>query len=358
MHYPVIKLGDKKIQCALIIISTSLLFSLVYINSTNIEFSNLSDDVPLEINDLISNETYEKLFFHTEIQCTDLNYINKTVDGTDSLDTYVKVCEKSDKHEDNKSAPNLCEYCPFKEPNFLKERKPFVALASFGGSGNSWTRELLESLTGIYTGSVYDDVFGEFPGSKQCPLRGKVYIVKTHAKTSQTYHSECSKQDSTIQYQKAMYILRNPYESIMSAFNLDMTSNKVGFANQSDFQSEAWRKYVKERSKGWRIMTTYWLTTFNKPVYTIVYENLTKNTLRELNDIGRFLRLQPTYIHLYCAKHCLKVKYHRVRKPYWMNKETVFDKLLKEVVNSEIKALVNKIKNMDNIVKHLNGYVL
>ena len=32
-----------------------------------------------------------------------------------------------------------------------------MALASFEGSGNSWVRQLLESATGIYTGSVYYD---------------------------------------------------------------------------------------------------------------------------------------------------------------------------------------------------------
>ncbi|KAL4235868.1 hypothetical protein ACF0H5_004256 [Mactra antiquata] len=253
----------------------------------------------------------------------------------------------------------LCEYCPFKEPVYLKERKPLIALASFQGSGNSWTRELLESLTGIYTGSCYRDIFGQFPGSKYCPGSGKVFIVKTHTISNQTRHLDCTiRRAPAITFEKAMYILRNPYEAMMSTFNLETSRSKVGFARRKDFRSVDWQRFVQSSIQSWGNMTTYWLTIFKNPVYVILYENLTENTLHELNDIGRFLRLQPTYIDLHCAKHCLKVKYHRVNKPYWMNKETVFNKILKQVVNAEIKSVMNKVQVMDDIVKHLNGYIL
>lgn len=39
----------------------------------------------------------------------------------------------------------------------VKGNLPPVALASFPGSGNTWTRQLIESATGIYTGSFYKD---------------------------------------------------------------------------------------------------------------------------------------------------------------------------------------------------------
>jgi len=32
-----------------------------------------------------------------------------------------------------------------------------LALASFPGSGNTWTRHMIEQATGIYTGSSYPD---------------------------------------------------------------------------------------------------------------------------------------------------------------------------------------------------------
>lgn len=42
--------------------------------------------------------------------------------------------------------------------HFLSSRaKHLVALASFPGAGNTWTRHLIELATGFYTGSYYFD---------------------------------------------------------------------------------------------------------------------------------------------------------------------------------------------------------
>lgn len=42
--------------------------------------------------------------------------------------------------------------------HFLSVRaKHLVALASFPGAGNTWTRHLIELATGFYTGSYYFD---------------------------------------------------------------------------------------------------------------------------------------------------------------------------------------------------------
>ena len=35
------------------------------------------------------------------------------------------------------------------------ESKSIVALASYPGSGNTWTRYLIESITGIFTGNIW-----------------------------------------------------------------------------------------------------------------------------------------------------------------------------------------------------------
>lgn len=44
------------------------------------------------------------------------------------------------------------------DQHFLPSKaKELVALASFPGSGNTWTRHLIELATGYYTGSYYFD---------------------------------------------------------------------------------------------------------------------------------------------------------------------------------------------------------
>ena len=45
------------------------------------------------------------------------------------------------------------------EMKFLSPNKSrnLTALVSFPGSGNTWVRQLLEEVTGVYTGSIYCD---------------------------------------------------------------------------------------------------------------------------------------------------------------------------------------------------------
>ena len=54
-------------------------------------------------------------------------------------------------------------------------------LWSFPGSGNTWTRSLLEATTGLLTGSVYNDrcLLRTFPGESECGDR--LLAVKAHA---------------------------------------------------------------------------------------------------------------------------------------------------------------------------------
>jgi len=58
-----------------------------------------------------------------------------------------------------------------------------VMLVSFPGSGNTWSRLLIEDVTGFYSGSVYWDksLFdGGFIGEKEEFRNGKTIVVKNH----------------------------------------------------------------------------------------------------------------------------------------------------------------------------------
>ena len=52
-------------------------------------------------------------------------------------------------------ATNKCSYSSFRDPN--KPKIPVVGLATVPGSGNTWTRLLVQRLTGILSGSIYWD---------------------------------------------------------------------------------------------------------------------------------------------------------------------------------------------------------
>ena len=93
----------------------------------------------------------------------------------------------------------------------FKSSGPSVALVSYPGSGNSWVRQLLEASTGIYTGAIYCDLayvavgmIGEFIDTRN------VLAVKTHSLSSTSLGR---------QYDKAIYIIRNPFSTILAEHN-------------------------------------------------------------------------------------------------------------------------------------------
>ncbi|ELU11424.1 hypothetical protein CAPTEDRAFT_193826 [Capitella teleta] len=60
---------------------------------------------------------------------------------------------------------------------------PSTALASFPGSGNTWTRHLIELSTGFYTGAIYKDglLKKAFPGEGNRSRSAKIDYVQLHS---------------------------------------------------------------------------------------------------------------------------------------------------------------------------------
>ena len=97
-----------------------------------------------------------------------------------------------------------------------------VALPSFPGSGNTWTRMALEQATGVYTGSVYCD-----PELKSKGLLGEklsssnVLAVKTHYPDKdlfvpyEEYHDLSKFKNVTA----AIFIIRNPLDSFVAQWS-------------------------------------------------------------------------------------------------------------------------------------------
>jgi len=106
---------------------------------------------------------------------------------------------------------------------------PIVALGSIPGSGNSWVRQLLESATGIYTGSIYCDksyvkagMFGEGVTTEN------VIAIKTH------------KWPYAIKnLSKAIYIVRSPFGFILSEHNRYLAKvHKLGNSHTMEVDSK------------------------------------------------------------------------------------------------------------------------
>ena len=65
----------------------------------------------------------------------------------------------------------------------LHEQRSPPMLYTYPGSGNTWSRLLIENAVGVYTGSVYNDhtLVRELPGELKCDP--KVSVIKVHPHT-------------------------------------------------------------------------------------------------------------------------------------------------------------------------------
>ena len=137
--------------------------------------------------------------------------------------------------------------------NFIdgSHRRP-VALASTEGSGNTWIRGLLEKATGICTGFLYCDYEMRHAGFIGEGVKsGSVLVVKTHTGLTQWHGEKYAKpKRDEPYYGSAIFILRNPYDSLISEWNRRVTNAVMkkrhmphDGSHRNVVPEEYWRKY-------------------------------------------------------------------------------------------------------------------
>ena len=83
-----------------------------------------------------------------------------------------------------------------------------VLLVSYPGSGNSWVRQLLETTTGIYSGSFpCDSTYVEAGMIGEGVRTGNVIVIKAH------------KMSKSVDYDKVIYLIRNPFSTLVADWN-------------------------------------------------------------------------------------------------------------------------------------------
>lgn len=156
------------------------------------------------------------------------------LNGTEhfSIDTAHRflVChllpEERSRHVDKVQLDNVC----MRNKAFRKTGK-LIGLASFPGSGNTWTRTLLEQSTGIYTGSIYSDnslVNAGFEG--ECLVSRNVIAIKTHG----TYNPGL-KERISVKFDGVIYIVRNLYDALVSEHTRRTTKSHISALPASAF---------------------------------------------------------------------------------------------------------------------------
>lgn len=171
----------------------------------------------------------------TETVATRYKTANSSVKGLRYLDKLSRERYEACEPAENRTSP-LKVQC--RDMTFQESDNPVVALVSPPGSGNTWVRYLLEQATGIYTGSIYcdGDLKAIYPGERI--VSGNVIVVKTHRYTTRQLPPDVQAPLGKVEYDKAILLLRNPYNCILSEanrrWNTDVSvSSHIGLASDT-----------------------------------------------------------------------------------------------------------------------------
>ncbi|ESP04709.1 hypothetical protein LOTGIDRAFT_56203, partial [Lottia gigantea] len=182
------------------------------------------------------------------------------------------------------------------------------ALASFPGSGNTWLRHMIQQVTGIATGSIFNDssIYNHgFPGEGY--RDDTVIVIKTH----KLGLKERKK------YQKAVVLIRDPLDAIRSNFNVKGRGH-LSHAPYSAYRkrysegnldrtatlacysiSNYWPTFTRQRAIAWYMFYLDWLE-FKGPLHVIQYEKLRNDTAHEMQKLLRFLAVPYTQSNMSC----------------------------------------------------------
>ncbi|MDB4766594.1 sulfotransferase domain-containing protein [bacterium] len=138
-----------------------------------------------------------------------------------------------------------------------------IALASFPRSGNTWMRVLLESASGQLTGSIYanDGIHSRGPDG---------LVIKTHSKDS-------------FRYEKAIVLVRNPFDSIDSYFALQK--------NYFNNQALSWEEHVFAAVKELKEHHVHWKSARCETL-NLKFETLKETPHAVLKEVFQMLELE------------------------------------------------------------------
>ena len=149
------------------------------------------------------------------------------LDSVDSQKQFI-VCPAYElwKHNRSSQIPPHFQEC---HKMSFRSSGPVTLLTSYPGSGNSWVRQLIETATGIYTGSVFcDPSYVAFSMIGEGLRTGNVIVVKTHF--------------SKIESSKVIYLIRNPFDAIVAEWSRFVARRNMAGRHVSEVGKEHFGK--------------------------------------------------------------------------------------------------------------------
>mmetsp|Transcript_7759 Transcript_7759/g.15398 ORF Transcript_7759/g.15398 Transcript_7759/m.15398 type:complete len:558 (+) Transcript_7759:85-1758(+) len=167
-----------------------------------------------------------------------------------------------------------------------------VALASYPRSGNSLMRSIVERITKIYTGSDCDPLRPLNKQLVQAGMMGEgfvkdlVFAVKTH------FPERLGRCGMTAG--RAVLIVRNPFDAIVSYFNMVLTQTHTHTIEDDEFikYADIWDTFVREEISVWKQFHAHWLSEqikLNVPILLVRYEDIIYHREASMRKIAEFL---------------------------------------------------------------------
>ncbi|XP_045170247.2 WSCD family member AGAP003962-like [Mercenaria mercenaria] len=189
--------------------------------------------------------------------------------------------------------------CSKKEINLSQTLLPITGLVSFPGSGNTWTRHLIQQMTGIGTSSMYCDEELRARGFPyECHHnRARTVVVKTH----EARHFNL--------FKNIVLLLRNPYDALLSCVNFA----KVGHTGHSSKQVliQALTKTFEHYLRWYVNLTKSIIEKFKGPVHVVQYERLQSDMAGELRKLASFFNLSVPDKDIDCTVKLQEGNFHR-----------------------------------------------
>ncbi|XP_033758145.1 WSC domain-containing protein 1-like [Pecten maximus] len=249
------------------------------------------------------------------------------------------------------------EFCPLRNVAIMTKNASFirVALLSYPGSGNTWTRHMIQQLTGYCTGTVYCDKFLSVRG-----FPGECIFPNHKSKGCIVYKSHRTK--NLTQFQKAVILIRNPFDALKAFFNWSSgkTPKSAGnnttvdapkqskkprdrfhaLVDRSSFNTTGWNKYVKAQIRQWKSSYLVWLKTFPKRSMVVRYVDLKENLIPTLRRISKFLNVPTTEAEYICTDFNKEGQHHRKQK-YSIKTSDIFTDEHISIINGAITEVMS-----------------
>jgi len=194
-------------------------------------------------------------------------------------------------------------FTPYSNPRNLQFHQgplnlPKVALASFCRSGNTFLRNLLEQISGLYTGS-------DMQLDQSCPFTMSLYnagmqgegIVDDRCWIVKTHFPELDRLELPFIAQKAIVLVRNPFDVIDSYFNMGATGSHSKSIDDGEYLKFAdhWENFIAEKSEMWSKFHDFWLNA-EVPTYVVRYEDLRHDPQSTMTNLFKFLLGSDSFV--------------------------------------------------------------